>query len=127
MPTLACYLLREDGEWYELGNTHRWGTSLIVFPGDVSGRTWLTPEDAPTLALTLGVEPYGYDIPTLERIAADIVRWCQRPEKPKHWATNPAYWVKFRTELDPEIVDPDVLPEPITGSLRMLGIPLCNV
>ena len=116
MTALACYLLREDGEWYVLGEHHRWGTAFAVFNGPSDGSVHLALSDVHVLALRL--DDYGHDLQTRERIAEDIVRWCQRPEKPRHWATNPAYSVRFLTELDPE-VPVDELPAPITGSLQV--------
>ena len=38
---LACYLLREDGEWYELGSVPEWRLSFGVFPGPSDGSVWL--------------------------------------------------------------------------------------
>lgn len=80
MIALACYLLRDDGEWYALGDHYRWGTAFAVFNGPADGSVHLAPADAHVLALRL--DDYGHNLQTRERIAEDIIRWCQRPEKP---------------------------------------------
>jgi hypothetical protein len=58
-----------------------------------------------TRVLGLRLDGYGHDQVTLNRIAADIVRWGDGKR------------MLFVTELDPE-VDPDVRPSPIMGSVR---------
>lgn len=103
MPTLACYLRREDGEWFELGERHQWRTSFATFPGWPDGSTILTPEDAHVLALRL--DGYGHSMETRERMAADIIRWMKGQ---RTW---------FMSELNAE-VEPGVVPSPITGSVR---------
>lgn len=100
MPKLACYLLRDDGEWYALGDRHRWHFAFVTFPGPDDGATRLAPEDARVLSLRL--DGYGHDQAERERIAADVIRWAA------------GKFFRFKTELDPEI-EPDVLPTPITG------------
>ncbi len=102
-PTLACYLLREDGEWYELGDVHRWRVSFAVFPGPADGSVELVLEDVPVLALRL--DDYGHDPEALGRLAMDIVRWGNGKR------------MRFVSELEPE-VEPGILPSPITGTAR---------
>lgn len=97
MPTLDCYLLRKDGEWFALGNRHFWHASFGAFPGPVDGSVMLTAEDAHLLGLRLDNE---------FQLAADIIKWANGQS------------FKFRTELDPEH-PPDGPPSPITG--RFLG------
>jgi hypothetical protein len=110
---LACYLLREDGQWYDLGTHHRWGVTFGVFPGGSDGSVMLGPEDVPLLALRL--EGYGYESAFLERLAADIIRWANEGKNPRAvWIDQARGSFKFRTELDPE-VPADGLPSPITG------------
>lgn len=105
MTTLACYLLRDDGEWFELGdNVYQWRMSFAVFPGPADGSTRLMPEDIELLALRLN--DYGHNHEELTRFATAIIEW----------AAGRSF--KFITELCPEIVDPDVPPSPITGRLE---------
>ena len=116
MPTLDCYLLREDGEWFALGNHPHWSATFGVFPGEVDGSLMLGPEDIPVLALRL--EGYGYEVAVLERLAADIVRWVNEGKNPKAvWIDQARGKFKFRTELDPEH-PPDGPPSPITGRFQ---------
>lgn len=97
--TLACYLLREDGEWYDLGNKPEWRLSFAVFPGPADGSVMFGPEDVALLSMRLDGDA---------RVAADIVRWgCGK-------------WMRFVSEFEPE-VEPDVLPAPITGYARLVG------
>jgi hypothetical protein len=113
VPTLACYLLREDGQWYDLGEHHHWHATFAVFPGGVDGSLMLGPEDVPVLALRL--EGYGYEVAVLERLATDIVRWANEGKNPRAtWIDDARRSFKFRTELDPEH-PPDGPPSPITG------------
>lgn len=101
---IACYLLREDGEWYVLGSVPRWFAAFATFMGPVDGSVVLNaPDDLRVLALRL--DDYGHDLATRERFALDIIRWSAGRS------------IKFVTELDPEVLDPDVLPSPITGRL----------
>jgi len=93
MPTLNCYLLRKDGEWFELGNRHEWHSSFAVFPGPIDGSVRLTMEDAHVLGLRLDNE---------FQLAVDIIRW----------AAGQSF--RFKTELDPEHPE-DGPPSPITG------------
>ena len=104
MLTLACYLLREDGEWYDLGNRHQWRSAIATFPGWPDGATILKFEDAYVLGIKL--DGYDFDESTRMRIAADIIRWAAGKK------------FRFVSELCPEVVDPDVQPSPITGSVR---------
>lgn len=106
VPKLLCYLLRTDGEWYELGDVPRWQSSFTTFPGPADGSVVLTAEDAPLLGLRL--DGYGHEPKVRERVAADIVRWACGKR------------FRFVTELDPE-VEPDVRPSPITGSIQGVG------
>ena len=103
MTTLRCWLRRQDGEFYDLGEKPAWGTAIGVFPGAADGTAWFTMDDVPLLALRLGRDR---DIPTAEcvRIAADIVRWAA------------GRGVRYVTELDPE-VPADGPPSPITGGV----------
>ncbi len=101
--SLACYLLREDGEWYELGNVPQWRISFGVFPGGIDGSTVFSPEDVHLLSLRL--DDYGYTTSELKGIATNIIQWSQGKS------------VRFMSELDPE-VEPDVPPSPITGSVQ---------
>jgi hypothetical protein len=98
-----CYLLRDDGEWYELGNVSLWSTAFSTFPGPADQSVVLTTDDIELLALRL--DDYGHDPTVLTRLATDIVRWAQGKR------------FRFRTELDPQI-ERDVAPTPITGSAR---------
>ncbi len=100
---LTCYLLREAGEWYELGHVRHWGLSFVAFPGPPDGSTILAPEDVHLLGLR--IDGHGHDLPTRMRIAADIVRWSIGKS------------VRFVTDLSPE-VEPGVAPSPMTGSIR---------
>lgn len=110
---INCYLLRDDGEWYELGDIYDWSAAFATFSGPSDGSVTLLPEDIPLLSLRL--QGHGPSEEECNSLAADIVRWCQRVPQPRHWATSPAHSMRFRTDLDPE-VDPDVAPTPITGS-----------
>ena len=93
--------MREDGEWYALGNMYEWRLSFAVFPGCPDGAVLLTPEDTCLLGLRLdGNEP----------LAADIIRW----------ASGKKMW--FKSELDPEI-EPGVEPSPLTGSIKPFMAP----
>lgn len=109
--SLHCYLLREDGEFYDLGYVYLWGVAFACFDGSADGKTYLRPEDSHLLALRLQVS--AFDLPTCERIAKDILAWAYNPKS--------AFlrWVKFVTELD-QIIEPGVLPSPITGSCMEL-------
>ncbi len=104
---LHCYLLREDGEFYDLGYAYRWHAAFACFDGSADGKTYLRLEDEHLLALRLQ-EP-DFDLPTCEHIAKDIIAWAYNPKS--------AFlrWVKFVSELSPEI-EPDVAPSPLTGS-----------
>ena len=116
MPTLACYLLREDGAWYEMGEHYRWGSAFVGFPWWDGRSVMLGPEDVRVLALCL--DGYGYEPAKLERLAADIVRWANEGKNPKAvWIDDARGKFKFVTELDAE-VEPGVLPSPITGSVK---------
>lgn len=94
MPTLNCYLLRKDGEWFDLGMHVEWHASFAVFPGPIDGSVRLTMEDAHVLGLRLDNE---------FQLAIDIIKWANGQS------------FKFRTELDPEHPDAGP-PSPITGS-----------
>jgi len=120
MPTLHCYLLHEDGRWYDMGEYHRWGTAFIGFPWWDGRSVMLGPEDVPRLALTLS--DYGHEPAALERLAADIIRWANEGKNPKAvWIDDALGKFNFVTELDAE-VEPGVQPSPMTGSaLRLLG------
>lgn len=109
MPVLQCYLQREDGEFYDLGTWHQWHTAFACFDGSADGRTYLRREDAHLLALRLQTE--GLDLPTCERIAADIIAWAFDPRR---WFLR---WVKFVTELD-QVIEPGIQPTPLTGSWK---------
>lgn len=120
MPTLACYLLREDGQWYELGNHPHWRTTFAVFPGEADGSVMLGPEEVPLLALRL--EGYGYESAVLERLAADIVRWANEGKNPRAtWIDQARGKFRFMTELCAE-VPVDGLPSPITGRFHILAM-----
>ena len=93
MPTLNCYLLREDGEWFALGSNYQWNVSFGVFPGPPDGSVILTTEDVHVLGLRLDNE---------FQLAADIIRWAEGKS------------FRFLTELNIE-VPVDGLPSPITG------------
>lgn len=113
MPTLECYLLRSDGEWFALGNHHQWHLSFAVFPGGADGSVMLGDEDIPLLALRL--EGYGYDTAFLECLAAKIIHWANNGMNPRSiWIHHQRRSFKFRTDLDQE-VPVDGLPSPITG------------
>lgn len=94
MPTLTCYLLRDDGEWFAMGTRHEWETSFAMFPGPPDGSMTLLEEDAHLLGLRLDNE---------FELAAKII----------HWAKGRSF--RFRTDLDHQ-VPVDGLPSPITGS-----------
>jgi len=118
MPTLECYLLRKDGQWYEMGNHHHWRSTFAAFPGETDGSVMLGPEDVPLLAIRL--DGYGYEAAVLEQLAADIVRWANEGKNPKGvWIDDVRGSFKFVTELCPE-VEPGVKPSPITGSIFRL-------
>ncbi len=105
--TLHCYLLRSDGEWYDLGHAHRWRTSFAVFPGPPDGSVTLGPDDVVLLGLRL--DDYEHALEERQRIAADIVRWADGQS------------FRFVSELEPEIT-PGVIPEPMTGGVgEVLG------
>jgi hypothetical protein len=96
MPTIDCYLHREDGEFYDLGTNHGWAMSFRTFPGPPDGSLILNPSDLYTLTCRLDDN---------EALAADIIRW------------GAGKWIQFVTELD-AIVPRDTPPSPITGSAR---------
>lgn len=113
MPTLTCYLLRSDGEWFAMGEHYRWGTAFAVFPGEADGSVMLGPEDVPLLALRL--EGYGYEPAFLERLAAKIIHWANEGMNPRSiWIHHQRRSFKFRTDLDPQVPE-DGPPSPITG------------
>ncbi len=99
MPTLACYLLREDGEWFALGNNYQWILSFAVFPGPDDGSVRLTTEDVHVLGLRLDNE---------FQLAIDIILWANSKS------------FRFLTGLDSE-VPVDSLPSPITGRYQILN------
>ena len=111
-PDLACYLRREDGEWYELGYVRYWRLSFGVFPGPADGSVQLTPKDTNLLALRLYEHEYDHDLRTRERIAADIIRWGNGMR------------MRFMSELeidpDDKEIGPDSKPTLITGSALSL-------
>lgn len=113
MPTLNCYLLREDGEWFALGDHHQWHSSFATFPGPADGSVMLGPDDVPLLALRL--EGYGYEVAFLEQLAAKIVRWANAGKNPRAvWIDDARRSFRFVTDLNSE-VPIDGLPSPITG------------
>ena len=93
MPTLTCYLLRKDGEWFAMGENHQWGVSFAVFPGPIDGSVTLHEEDIHVLGLRLDDN---------FELAAKIIRWANGQS------------FRFRTELDPQVPE-DGPPSPITG------------
>lgn len=113
VPTLTCYLLRKDGEWFAMGEHHHWRTTFAVFPGESDGSVMLGDEDIPLLALRL--EGYGYDTAFLERLATKIIHWANEGMNPRSvWIDGQRRSFRFMTDLDSE-VPIDGLPSPITG------------
>lgn len=105
---LACYLIREDRQFYALGTNHEWRLSFGVFPGPSDGSVVLGLRDVPLLALRLGLdsgtELFGTAGPRAIALATSIVQWADGKS------------FRFVSELDPD-VEPGVEPTPITGRM----------
>jgi hypothetical protein len=101
--TLECYLVREDGEYFELGSHHLWGYAFHTFPGPADLSVRLTPADAELLAIRLFEPVYALSRERCARIADNIIAWAQGKS------------FRYVNELDPEI-EPGIRPDPITGT-----------